>query len=145
LNYRLSGWSQTPREVEGITSFHGPEGLTPFLAQTDILVCLLPLTPKTKGILNAQLFAGLPEGACVINAARGGHLVEQDLLAALDTGHLRGATLDVFAQEPLPADNTMWSHPKIVVTPHSAHVARTIARVDEGLAPENLVDFSRGY
>lgn len=155
LNYRLSGWSQTPREVEGITSFHGPEGLAPFLAQTDILVCLLPLTPQTRGILNAQLFAGLPQGACVINAARGGHLVEQDLLAFLDTGHLRGATLDVFSQEPLPPDSTIWSHPKIVVTPHSAaatdpaafmaHVARTITRVDEGLAPENLVDFSRGY
>lgn len=155
LNYQLSGWSQTPREIEGVASFHGSQGLAPFLAQTDILVCLLPLTPQTRGILDARLFAALPAGACLINAARGGHLVEQDLLEALDAGHLRGATLDVFTQEPLPSDNPLWSHPKVVVTPHAAaatdpaafmaHVARTIARVDDGLSPENLVDFSRGY
>ena len=155
LNYQLSGWSQTPRQIEGVASFHGSQGLAPFLAQTDILVCLLPLTPPTRGILDARLFAALPAGACLINAARGGHLVEQDLLAALDAGHLRGATLDVFTQEPLPSDNPLWSHPKVVVTPHAAaatdpaafmaHVARTIARVDDGLSPENLVDFSRGY
>ena len=155
LNYQLSGWSQTPRQIEGVASFHGSQGLAPFLAQTDILVCLLPLTPQTRGILDARLFAALPAGACLINAARGGHLVEQDLLAALDAGHLRGATLDVFTQEPLPSDNPLWSHPKVVVTPHAAaatdpaafmaHVARTIARVDDGLSPENLVDFSRGY
>jgi glyoxylate/hydroxypyruvate reductase A len=155
LNYRLSGWSQTPKQAPGVTTFHGREGLEPFLRQADILVCLLPLTPGTRGILDARLFASLPPGACVINAARGGHLVEDDLIQALDKGHLRGATLDVFATEPLPDTNPLWIHPKVVVTPHSAaatdpaafmaHVARTIARVDEGLPPENLVDFARGY
>jgi glyoxylate/hydroxypyruvate reductase A len=155
LNYRLAGWSQTPKQVEGVTTFHGREGLMPFLNQTDILVCLLPLTPDTRGIMDARLFSALPAGACVINAARGGHLVEADLVQALDSNHLRGATLDVFATEPLPDTSPLWSHPRVVVTPHSAaatdpasfmaHVARTIARVDDGLPPENLVDFSRGY
>lgn len=155
LNYRLSGWSLTPKQAEGVTAFHGRDGLVPFLNQSDILVCLLPLTPETRGILNADLFASLPPGACIINAARGGHLVEADLVAALDKGHLRGATLDVFATEPLPEAHPLWAHPKVVVTPHSAaatdpaafmaHVARTIARVDDGLPPENLVDFNRGY
>ena len=155
LNYRLSGWSQTPKQADGITTFHGTDGLVPFLSQSDILVCLLPLTPDTRGILDAKLFASLPPGACVINAARGGHLVEDDLIRALDSNHLRGATLDVFATEPLPETNPLWAHPKVVVTPHSAaatdpaafmaHVARTITRVDDGLPPENLVDFARGY
>ena len=155
LNYRLSGWSQTPKAAEGVTTFHGRDGLVPFLNQTDILVCLLPLTPDTRGILNASLFSSLPPGACLVNAARGGHLIEEDLVSALDSGHMRGATLDVFASEPLPDTNPLWVHPKVVVTPHSAaatdpaafmaHVARTISRVDEGLPPENLVDFSRGY
>lgn len=155
LNYRLSGWSATPKSVEGVTTFHGQDGLVPFLNQTDILVCLLPLTPDTRGILNARTFAALPAGACVINAARGGHQVEADLIQALDSNHLRGATLDVFATEPLPATSPLWAHPKIVVTPHSAaatdpvsfmeHVARTITRIDQGLPPENQVDFMRGY
>jgi glyoxylate/hydroxypyruvate reductase A len=155
LNYRLAGWSATPKHVDGVESFHGEAGLTPFLNRSDILVCLLPLTPATRGILNAKTFAELPNGACVINCARGGHLVEADLIAALDSNHLRGATLDVFQTEPLPAENPLWSHPKVVVTPHSAavtdpaafmrHVADTIRRMDKNLAPENLVDFTRGY
>lgn len=155
LNYQVSGWSNTPKKVDGVTSFHGQDGLAPFLAQTDILVCLLPLTPETRGILNAKIFAQLPKGACVINCARGGHLVEADLIAALDSGQLRGATLDVFQTEPLPEESPLWTHPKVVVTPHVAsmtdpasfmrHVADTIRRLDKGLAPENLVDFARGY
>jgi glyoxylate/hydroxypyruvate reductase A len=155
LNYKLSGWSASPKQIDGVATFHGPEGLTPFLAQTDILVCLLPLTPQTKGILNAKTFAQLPKGACVINCARGGHLIEDDLIAALDSDHLRGATLDVFQTEPLPESSPLWTHPKVVVTPHVAsmtdpasfmrHVADTIRRMDQGLPPENLVDFTRGY
>lgn len=155
LNYQLSGWSASPKKIDGVTAFHGPDGLGPFLAQSDILVCLLPLTPETKGILNAKTFAQLPKGACIINCARGGHLIEEDLVAALDTGHLRGATLDVFQIEPLPATSPLWAHPKVVVTPHVAsmtdpasfmrHVADTIRRMDQGLPPENLVDFTRGY
>lgn len=155
LNYRLSGWSATPKTFDGVENYCGADGLKPFLNQSDILVCLLPLTPQTRGILNAKTFAELPNGACVINCARGGHLVEADLIAALDSNHLRGATLDVFQTEPLPPDNPLWSHPKVVVTPHSAavtdpaafmtHVANTIRRMDRNLPPENLVDFARGY
>lgn len=155
LNYQLSGWSASPKSVDGVKSFHGEDGLQPFLAQSDILVCLLPLTPATRGILNSKTFAALPEGACVINCARGGHLIEEDLVAALDTNHLRGATLDVFQTEPLPASSNLWRHPKIIVTPHAAaitdpasfmnQVAETIRRMDQGLPPENLVDFTRGY
>lgn len=155
LNYRLSGWSATPKHVEGVKTFHGQEQLQPFLAQSDILVCLLPLTDQTRGILNATTFSALPRDACVVNAARGGHVVEDDLIRALDSGHLRGAMLDVFSAEPLPASSPLWSHPKIVMTAHSAaftdpesfmrQVANTIRRMDEGLPPENLVDFARGY
>ena len=155
LNYQLAGWSMSPKSVEGVRSFHGHDQLQPFLAQSDILVCLLPLTPDTRGILNAETFAALPAGACVINCARGGHLIEPDLVSALDSNHLRGATLDVFQTEPLPEASPLWGHPKIVVTPHAAavtdpasfmgHVAATIRRMDQGLPPENLVDFNRGY
>lgn len=155
LNYQLAGWSATPKRADGVKTFHGQEQLQPFLAETDILVCLLPLTPETRGILNAKAFAALPKDACIVNAARGGHVVEEDLVKALDSGHLRGATLDVFSAEPLPATSPLWSHPKIVMTAHSAaftdpesfmrQVANTIRRMDEGLSPENLVDFARGY
>jgi glyoxylate/hydroxypyruvate reductase len=155
LNYQLSGWSASPKHVDGVRSFHGADGLEPFLNQTDILVCLLPLTPATTGILNAKTFAQLPKGASVINCARGGHLIEADLIAALDSEHLNGATLDVFQTEPLPESSPLWTHPKVVVTPHVAamtdpasfmrNVADTIRRMDRGLPPENVVDFKRGY
>lgn len=155
LNYQLLGWSATPKNVDGVRTFHGAGQLNAFLSETDILVCLLPLTPDTSGILNEKTFAALPNGACVINAARGGHLVEADLIAAIDRGHLRGASLDVFNTEPLPQTSPLWSHPKIVITSHSAaftdpasfmrQVATTIQRIDQGLPPENLVDFTRGY
>lgn len=155
LNYQLAGWSATPKRVEGVKTFHGTDELPAFLAESDILVCLLPLTPDTRGILNAKTFAALPKEACIVNAARGGHVVEEDLIHALDSGHLRGATLDVFSAEPLPATSPLWSHPNIVMTAHSAaftdpesfmrQVASTIRRMDEGLPPDNLVDFARGY
>jgi glyoxylate/hydroxypyruvate reductase A len=155
LNYQLSGWSASPKVFPGVRSFADQDGLAPFLSQTDILVCLLPLTPATAGILNAKTFALLPKDACIINCARGGHLIEEDLIAALDSGHLQGATLDVFQTEPLPDTSPLWAHPKIVVTPHNAaatdreafirHVADTIRRMDQNLPPENLVDFARGY
>jgi glyoxylate/hydroxypyruvate reductase A len=155
LNYQLLGWSATPKTFDGVRTFHGTDQLQPFLSNSDILVCLLPLTPGTRGILNAKTFAALPNGACVINAARGGHLVEADLIAALDAGHLRGASLDVFNTEPLPEASPLWSHQKVVITAHSAaftdpesfmrQVATTIQRIDQGLPPENLVDFNRGY
>ncbi|MEQ1755257.1 MAG: glyoxylate/hydroxypyruvate reductase A [Micropepsaceae bacterium] len=155
LNYQLLGWSATPKKFDGVTTFHGQAQRSEFLRQSDILVCLLPLTPDTKGILNAQTFASLPRGACVINCARGGHLVESDLIQALDSEQLRGASLDVFQTEPLPETSPLWQHPKILISPHNAamtdpgsfmeHVAATIRRMDKGLPPENLVDFARGY
>ncbi|WP_049973720.1 glyoxylate/hydroxypyruvate reductase A [Azospirillum sp. B4] len=155
LRFDVAGWSRSPKHLEGIATYHGAEGLGPFLARTDILVCLLPLTPETEDILDAGLFAQLPRGAVVINAARGRHLVEEDLLAALDSGQLAGATLDVFRTEPLPASHPFWSHPKVTVTPHVAAItqARTaveqvvdgLKRLAAGRPLVNLVDRARGY
>ncbi len=151
----LLGWSRRPKNIEGVRCFHGAEGLAPFLAETGILVCLLALTPETKGILNAKTFAALPPGAGVINCARGGHLVDEDLIEALDSGHLSGAVLDVFDPEPLPGDHPFWRHPKITLTPHVASItlvhsaaigiARNIRRMRKGEAPLAIVDPKAGY
>lgn len=155
LGFPVAGWSRTPKAVPGIESFHGADGLPRFLARTQFLVCLLPLTPDTRGIINATTLSQLPAGAYVINPGRGGHVVDEDLLAALDSGHIAHATLDVFNREPLPAEHLYWRHPKVTVTPHSASVTvpesaapqivENIRRVREGLAPHNLVDPARGY
>ncbi|HTK80525.1 MAG TPA: glyoxylate/hydroxypyruvate reductase A [Rhizomicrobium sp.] len=155
LDFRVAGWSRTRKSATNIESFAGEEELPAFLARSDYLICLLPLTSGTCGILNAKLFARLPEGAYVINVARGGHLVEEDLIAALDSGHLAGATLDVFATEPLPETSPLWSHPRITVTPHIAaisaprvaaqYVVDGIARLERGETLENVVDLNRGY
>jgi glyoxylate/hydroxypyruvate reductase A len=155
LDFQVAGWSQSRKTVKGIASFAGAGELNAFLARSDILVCLLPLTDETRGILNKTLFAALPAGAFVINVARGGHLVERDLIDALDSGHLSGATLDVFATEPLPEDNALWKHPKVTVTPHVAaisdprvaaqYVFDRIARNERGEKLDNVVDFARGY
>ncbi|MEO3435089.1 glyoxylate/hydroxypyruvate reductase A [Inquilinus sp. CAU 1745] len=155
LRFQVMGWSRSPKTIEGVECFHGAEGLDAMLSRSEALVCLLPLTPETTGILDSRLFARLPEGAFVINAARGGHLVEADLLAAFAAGRLSGAALDVFATEPLPGDHPFWSHPDIIVSPHVASIthARTAAlgvaegikRREAGLPLENLVDHSRGY
>ena len=152
--FRVAGWSRR-RRVGGIESFAGPEEFAPFIARSDILVCLLPMTPVTRGILDRGLFARLPKGAAVINAARGGHLVEEDLVAALDSGHLSGATLDVFAEEPLPPGHPFWRHPKVTVTPHVASlthrdsgarfVAAAVRSLMAGKRPRGLVDRRRGY
>jgi glyoxylate/hydroxypyruvate reductase len=127
--FPVAGWSRTPKELAGIECFAGEAGFGPFLARTDILVCLVPLTPATAGILNAETFARLPKGAVVINVGRGGHLVEEDLIPALDSGQLAGATLDVFREEPLPPEHPFWRHPKILVTPHVASWSSTISRL----------------
>lgn len=155
LGFPVAGWSRTKKDVAGIESFAGDADLKPFLARTDILTCLLPLTPATRGILNAQAFAAMPLGAAVINAARGGHLVERDLIAALDSNHLSGATLDVFETEPLPEDSPLWTHPKVTVTPHVAgltdpreaarFVIDNIGKVERAEALSDVVDFERGY
>lgn len=155
FGFRLAGWSQSRKAEPGVESFAGADELGAFLARTDILVCLLPLTQATTGILNAAAFAQLPKGARVINAARGAHLVEADLLAGLDSGHLAGATLDVFETEPLPPSSPLWRHPKVTITPHIASTAdarstvlsmvESMARVRRGEAPLFQVDPARGY
>ena len=155
LGFDVAGWSRTPKTLAGVESFHGPDGFTPFLARSGIVVCLLPLTPETEGILDETAFAAMPEGGFVVNAARGGHLVEADLLASLDSGHLAGAALDVFATEPLPAGHPFWGHPKVRVTPHiagltrpetaSRQIAENIRRLRAGEKLANLVDRERGY
>ncbi|SDT42569.1 2-hydroxyacid dehydrogenase [Bradyrhizobium canariense] len=160
LGFRVSGWSRSPKEIDGIDCFHGQAQLEPFLQQTDILVCLLPLTPDTRHILNRGLFSRLnrssPMGAPVlINAGRGGLQNEADILACLDDGTLGAASLDVYATEPLPPDSPFWTHPKVVLTPHNAadtdpdeiskYVARQIERFEAGGTLENIVNPTRGY
>jgi glyoxylate/hydroxypyruvate reductase A len=155
LDFPVAGWSRTKKSVPGVQSFAGDGELAAFLGQSDILVCLLPLTPATHHILNKTTFAQLPAGAFVINAARGGHLNEPDLIAAIDSGHLAGAALDVFETEPLPQTSPIWAHPKITVTPHVAAMtdprvaARTVADAIAGHIKgeklDNLVDFKLGY
>ncbi len=155
LDFPVAGWSRSRRQVPGIRVFAGTEELAAFLARSDILVCVLPLTPDTSGILNRHTFAKLPKGAFIINAARGGHLIEDDLIAAIDDGHLAGATLDVFQTEPLPESSPLWNHPRITVTPHVAALSDPraaalaaidgIARHQSGEPLRNLVDFARGY
>ena len=160
LGFRVSGWSRSPRQIDGIACFHGKAQLETFLRRTDILVCLLPLTPDTRHILNRELFASLnrnsPMGAPVlINAGRGGLQAEADILECLDDGTLGAASLDVFATEPLPPDGPFWTHPKVVLTPHNAadtdpdeiskYVARQIQCFEAGGRLENVVDPVRGY
>ncbi|SHI80826.1 glyoxylate/hydroxypyruvate reductase A [Roseomonas rosea] len=155
LGYRVIGWSRSRKAVEGAESYAGEAELDAFLARSNVLVCLLPSTPETAGIVNAGLLAKLPEGAALVNAARGSHVVVPELIAALDSGHLSGAVLDVFDPEPLPEDSPLWSHPKVTVTPHVASVARrreraryvadAIAAFEAGAALPNLYDPERGY
>jgi len=160
LGFRVVGWSRSAKQIDGLTCFHGAEGLDAFLRQSNILVCLLPLTPETRHVLNRDLFAKLdgnsPLGApVIINAGRGGLQNEADILRALDDGTLGAASLDVYETEPLPQDSPFWSHPKVVLTPHNAadtdadeiskHVAQQIARFEAGGALVNVVDRGRGY
>jgi glyoxylate/hydroxypyruvate reductase A len=155
LGFPVAGWSRTRKTLPCLKSFAGDGELAAFLGQTDILVCLLSLTRKTAGILNAKTFAAMPKGGFVINVARGGHLVEADLIAALDRGHLSGAVLDVFGEEPLPESSPLWSHPKITVTPHVAAISQPavalkfvldgIAKFEHGERPDHIVDVETAY
>ncbi len=155
LRFDVAGWSGSPKNLPGVTSFHGADGFLPFLHRSDILVCLLPLTPETTDILDARAFAALPKGAALISVGRGPQVVEEDLLAALDSGHLDGATLDVFREEPLPADSPFWDHPRVVVVPHVASmtIARgacefvidNIRRFEAGQPLRHVVDLDKGY
>ena len=153
--YGVRGWARSSRPAGDISVFAGEAERDAFLAETNVLICLLPLTEETRDILNGDLFARLPAGAALINIGRGEHLVEADLIAALDGGHLRGAILDVFREEPLPSASPLWHHPRIIVTPHvasmprTAEVARQIAdnatRVMTGRPVLNAGDRARGY
>lgn len=155
LGFDVAGWSRSEKNLDGVVSFFGVAQLAEFLRRSEILVCLLPLTRETEGILNADSFAQLPRGAYIINAARGAHCDEAALLAALDSQHLGGAALDVFAQEPLPPTSPLWQHPKVSITPHIAsatlpessaqHVRDNIARFRVGKPLTHQVDFARGY
>ena len=124
FDFPVLGWSRSPKTVEGVRCFSGETGFTDFLAATRVLVCLLPLTLETEGILRRDTLAQLLPGAYVINVARGGHLIDDDLIAMIASGHVAGATLDVFRTEPLPAAHPFWQHPQITITPHTS--ARTL-------------------
>ncbi len=155
LGFQVLGWSRTVKKMEGVTSFAGPDEQGQFLEQSDILVCLLPLTDDTRGILNSSLFEQLPKGAYIINVARGGHLVDEDLIEMLNTEHLSGACLDVFHEEPLNKKHPFWNHPKIFMTPHIASVSDVHAvapqllenyhRFKQGLPLLNEVSTTSGY
>lgn len=155
LGFTVNGWTRTAKSIPGITCFAGTDGLEAFLSQTDILVCLLPLTPETKNILNRDTLSRLPRGACLINAARGKHLAEGDLIPLLDSGHLDQAALDVFHEEPLPANHPFRTHPRIHITPHVAAITmpetgtlslkQVIEQMERGERPKGWVDMGRGY
>ncbi|MFN3674129.1 MAG: 2-hydroxyacid dehydrogenase [Bosea sp. (in: a-proteobacteria)] len=160
MGFDVAGWSRSPKTVAGMPTYAGPEAMPEFLARTDILVSLLPLTPDTRGVINATLLAGLAQdgrlgGPYLVNAGRGGLQVEADILAALEAGALKGATLDVFETEPLSVESPLWSHPAVTVTPHNSAmseplavatlIATQIRRHQAGEPLEHLVDPTKGY
>jgi glyoxylate/hydroxypyruvate reductase len=155
LNFRVTGWSRRPKEIDGVRCLSGTPGLWETLAQSQILVTLLPATKETENLLGAEAFSRLPEGACLINSGRGTLIDEDALLAALDDGPLAHATLDVFRTEPLPEAHPFWTHPGITVTPHIAAatrastsapvIAENIRRGEAGEPFLHLVDRSAGY
>ncbi|MBS1073134.1 glyoxylate/hydroxypyruvate reductase A [Gluconobacter cerinus] len=142
FGYVCHGWSRSRHDIPGTKSYAGPEELDAFLAATDVLVCLMPLTEATKGILNKELFAKLPKGACLINCGRGGHLAQDDLLLALDEGLLSQAVLDVTDPEPLPEDHPFWKHPLITLTPHIASSSH--AETGGEMILKNILQFEKG-
>ncbi|BAL24843.1 glyoxylate/hydroxypyruvate reductase A [Azoarcus sp. KH32C] len=153
--FRLRGWNRSLRQMDGVESFAGPDQLQPFLEGCDVLICLLPLTPATRGILNRKLFSALPAGAALINVGRGPHLVDADLVEALDSGRLSRAILDVTDPEPLPDEHPFWTHPRVFLTPHVASMTQpetaapilleNVRRHRRGEPLLNLIDRSRGY
>lgn len=155
FDFPVNGWSRTPKDVPGVQCFAGPAQLDAFLQASRMLVCLLPLTTETRDILNRDSLSRLQPGGYVINVARGAHLVDEDLLALLDSGHLAGATLDVFRVEPLPRSHPFWNHPKISLTPHTsartlrtesiAQIAFKIGALQRGESVLGCVDAARGY
>lgn len=142
FGFALSGWARSVHEIEGVNCFAGQAQLSAFLGQCDILLCVLPLTEQTEGILDRNLFALLPRGAGLVNMGRGGHLVEGDLLEALESGQLGGAVLDVLQMEPAAADHPFWGHPQVVLTPHVAAMTQPASAF--GVLLENIRRFARG-
>lgn len=155
LGYPVAGWSRSPQTLDEVEVYHGQDALRAFVKRTDILVCALPLTALTRGMLNRELLAQLPVGSIVVNVGRGEHLIESDLRSLLDAGHLGAAVLDVFEQEPVPADNWVWSHPQVLATPHIAsspgkrivaeQCVDALRRARLGLPQPQRVDRSAGY
>ncbi len=155
FDFPVNGYSRSPKDLAGIRCFSGVQALPEFLAATRVLVNLMPLTPETENILNHATLSQLQKGGYVINVARGKHLVDEDLLALIDSGHLAGATLDVFRTEPLPADHVFWQHPKITVTPHTsartlreesiAQIVGKMQALQRGESIQGVVDHQRGY
>ncbi|MBK1699153.1 2-hydroxyacid dehydrogenase [Rhodovibrio salinarum] len=155
FGFGLAGWARSPHAIAGVETYSGHDELSPFLARCDILVCLLPLTDETRGLLNARTLSQLPEGARLVMTGRGEQLDHAALIDALDTGHLAGAMLDVTDPEPLPQGHPVWHHPRILLTPHVATVTDSeegaysavaaIRAHESGQAPEGLVDRARGY
>jgi len=155
FEFPVNGWSRSAKTLDGVSTFHGEDGLPDFLSRSRVLVNLLPLTSDTENILNRTTMGQLKTGGYVINVARGSHLVEADLIALLDEGHLAGATLDVFREEPLPADHPFWKHPKITLTPHTSartlreetieQIVGKIRALEKGEAIAGVVDPVRGY
>ena len=155
FDFPVNGWSRSPKALDGMRTFSGAAGMSDFLAASRVLVNLLPLTPETENILNRASLSRLQAGGHVINVARGAHLVDADLIALLDSGHLAGATLDVFRTEPLPAHHPFWGHPRITLTPHTsartlrgesiAQIVGKIGALERGEAIAGIVDPVRGY
>lgn len=153
--FKVVGWSRSPKTIEGVESFSGPDGIYRMAAKAEIVINLLPLTPETRGILNKKLFDAMAQGSYLVNVGRGGHLTEDDLLPALDSGKLAGATLDVFQKEPLPTEHKFWGHPLVLITPHCAstggadtaapQVVENIRRARAGKTLLNQVDRTKGY
>jgi len=155
FEFPINAWSRSAKSMDGVQSFSGEKELAQFLSASKVLVCILPLTDDTRGILNLKNLSQLPLGAYLINVARGAHLVEDDLLTLIRSGHLAGATLDVFAQEPLPLEHEFWQEKHITITPHVAavtmidesaeQIAQKIVRLERGEAVDGIVDRLRGY
>ena len=155
LGFKISAWVRNRRDAAEVTIYHGPDQLEPFLAQTDIAVCLLPLTRETQGIFCARTFAMMPRGAMLVNVGRGKHVVDEDLIAALDSGQLSYAALDALWPEPLPPTSPLWLHPKVTVMPHVARrptvaqlvteIAANIRSLETGGRPLQEIDLVTGY
>jgi glyoxylate/hydroxypyruvate reductase A len=153
--FKVIGWATSPKIIPGVEVYTGDKEKNTFLSKSNIVVCLLPLTRETTGILNSKLFKELPKQSYVINVARGGHLVDEDLLEYINNGHLAGAGLDVFHEEPLSVEHPFWTHPKIHITPHIASVSdiesvipqllENYGRLKEGLPLNNIVNREKGY